>query len=32
VDDEEMYEASADAGGILLVDLPKGKTTGFRIE
>ena len=31
VDDEEMYEAAADAGGILLLDLPKGKTTGFRI-
>jgi len=31
VDDEEVFEAAADAGGILTVDLPKGKTTGFRI-
>jgi hypothetical protein len=31
VDDEEMFEADADAGGILMLDLPKGKTTGFRI-
>jgi hypothetical protein len=31
VDDEEMFETTADAGGILLIDLPKGKTTGFRI-
>ena len=31
VDDEEMYEAATDAGGILMVDLPHGKTTGFRI-
>ncbi len=31
VDDEEMYEAAADAGGILMIDLPHGKTTGFRI-
>jgi hypothetical protein len=32
VDDEEMFEATSDAGGILLIDLPKGKTTGFRIK
>lgn len=32
VDDEEMFEAVADAGGILIVDLPKGKTIGFRIK
>jgi len=25
VDDEEMFEAVTDAGGILMVDLPKGK-------
>jgi len=31
VDDEEMFEATADTGGILLLDLPRGKTTGFRI-
>jgi hypothetical protein len=31
IDDEEMYEATSDAGGILVLDLPKGKTTGFRI-
>jgi hypothetical protein len=32
VDDEEMFEATADAGGILMIDLPRGKTTGFRIK
>jgi hypothetical protein len=32
VDDEEMFEAAADAGGILMLDLPKGKTTSFRIQ
>ena len=31
VDDEEMFEAKADAGGILEVDLPRGKTVGVRI-
>lgn len=31
VDDEEVFEAPTDAGGILMIDLPKGKTTGFRI-
>jgi len=31
VDDEEIFEASSDAGGILMLDLPKGKKTGFRI-
>jgi hypothetical protein len=31
VDDEEMFESVADAGGILMIDLPHGKTTGFRI-
>jgi hypothetical protein len=31
VDDEEVFEAAADAGGILMIDLPHGKTTGFRI-
>jgi hypothetical protein len=32
VDDEEMFEAAADAGGILMIDLPHGKTTGVRIK
>jgi hypothetical protein len=32
VDDEEMFEAAADAGGILMLDLPRGKVTGFRIQ
>jgi hypothetical protein len=32
VDDEEMFEAVADAGGILMIDLPRGKTTGLRIK
>ncbi len=31
VDDEEIFEEDADAGGILELDLPKGKTTGFRV-
>lgn len=33
VDDEEMSEATADSGGILaLVDLPKGKPVGIRLQ
>ena len=32
IDDEEVYETAADAGGILLLNLPHGKTTGFRIK
>jgi hypothetical protein len=32
VDDEEVFEAPADAGGILALDLPRGKATGFRIK
>jgi hypothetical protein len=31
IDDEEMYEASADAGGILPLTLIKGKEMGIRI-
>jgi hypothetical protein len=31
VDDEEIYEAKSDAGGILEVDLPRGKEIGFRL-
>jgi hypothetical protein len=31
IDDEEMFEAIADPGGILQLDLPGGKTIGLRI-
>ena len=31
VDDEEIYEARSDNGGILEVDLPHGKSVGFRL-
>jgi hypothetical protein len=31
VDDEEIYEARTDTGGILEVDLPHGKQIGFRL-
>jgi hypothetical protein len=31
VDDEEMYEAPTDSGGILEVEVPPGKETGVRI-
>jgi hypothetical protein len=31
IDDEEVYEASADAGGILALDLPHGKPVGVRL-
>jgi hypothetical protein len=31
IDDEEMYEASTDPGGIIHLELPKGKETGVRI-
>jgi hypothetical protein len=31
IDDEEMYEAQADPGGILALDLPHGKEVGVRI-
>jgi hypothetical protein len=31
VDDEEIFEAKTDAGGILEVDLPRGKPIGFRL-
>jgi hypothetical protein len=32
VDDEEMYEADTDAGGILEVEVPQGKEIGVRIK
>ncbi len=31
IDDEEMYEAAADRGGILVLDVPRGKDTGVRL-
>jgi len=31
VDDEEMYEAETDPGGILALDLPHGKEVGVRV-
>jgi hypothetical protein len=31
IDDEEMFEASPDSGGILLLDVIKGKEVGIRI-
>jgi hypothetical protein len=31
IDDEEMFEATADPGGILPLALPKGKEIGIRI-
>lgn len=31
VDDEEIYEDTADAGGILLIEFPPGRTTGVRL-
>jgi hypothetical protein len=32
VDDEEMYEASSDGGGIIQVDdVPKGRPVGVRL-
>jgi hypothetical protein len=30
IDDEEMYEAAADAGGVLMLEVPKGKEVGLR--
>ena len=32
MDDEEMYEADADSGGILELDVPPGKEVGVRIK
>ena len=32
VDDEQMYEADSDAGGILELDVPSGKEVGVRIK
>jgi hypothetical protein len=31
VDDEEMFEATADPGGIVPVEAPRGKEVGIRI-
>lgn len=30
IDDQEMFEAAADPGGILMLEVPKGKEVGFR--
>jgi len=32
IDDEEVFEASADRGGILELDVPRGKAVGVRIK
>ena len=32
IDDEEMFEAEADSGGILELDVPRGKPVGVRIK
>jgi hypothetical protein len=32
IDDEEMFEAQSDAGGILELETPKGKTVGIRLK
>jgi hypothetical protein len=32
IDDEEMYEAAADAGGILEMEAPRGKEVGIRLK
>ncbi len=32
IDDEEVFETDADAGGILELDVPRGKSTGVRIK
>ena len=32
IDDEELFETAADAGGILELDVPRGKPTGLRIK
>ena len=32
VDDEEMFEAESDRGGILELDVPQGKEVGVRIK
>jgi hypothetical protein len=31
IDDEEMFEAQTDIGGILEVDVPRGKAVGVRL-
>jgi hypothetical protein len=32
IDDEEMFEAQSDLGGILEVDVPRGKPVGMRLK
>lgn len=32
IDDEELFEAQSDHGGILELNLPRGKATGFRLK
>ena len=32
VDDEEVYDAGTDAGGILELEVPKGRDVGLRIK
>lgn len=32
IDDEEIFETQADAGGILELDVPRGKATGLRLK
>jgi hypothetical protein len=32
IDDEELFETTSDHGGMLELDVPRGKTTGFRIK
>ncbi len=32
IDDEEMYEAAADRGGILVLEMPRGKEAGVRLK
>jgi hypothetical protein len=32
IDDEEMYEAGADPGGILTLEMPRGKEVGVRLK
>jgi hypothetical protein len=32
IDDEEMYEVAADRGGILELDMPRGKDVGVRLK
>jgi hypothetical protein len=32
IDDQEMYEATADVGGVLEVDMPRGRELGVRLQ